>query len=163
MKRQRNKSGFTLIEVLVVVLIIGILTSVAMPQYQKAVWKGRAAQIIPVVKAFGEAEQVYFATHNTYTTNIDDLDVSVPHPTGYDEKKNYWTFHLQEAKNYKHVYAEIDRNGDHHFYIRYNLLDDVMECFPESNSSAGAKICQSLSKSASYLCPGRGRFQCYRL
>lgn len=163
MKRQRNKSGFTLIEVLVVVLIIGILTSVALPQYQKAVWKSRAAQIIPVVKALGEAEQVYFATHNAYTTNIDDLDVSVPHPTGYDENKNYWTIHLQEVNNYYHVYAEIDRWGSHHFYIRYNLTDGIMECFPQVNSGAGAKICQSLSKSASYLCPGRGIFQCYRL
>lgn len=163
MKRQQHKSGFTLIEVLVVVLIIGILTSVALPQYQKAVWKSRAAQIIPVVKALGEAEQVYFDTYNTYTTNMDELDVSIDLPNRYDEHKNYWTIHLQEANQFKHVYAEIDRWGSHHFYIRYNLTDGIMECFPEFNSSAGAKICQSLSQEQSYPCSIRPKFQCYRI
>jgi len=166
MKRQRNKSGFTLIEVLVVVLIIGILTSVAMPQYQKAVWKSRAAQIIPVVKTLGEAEQVYFATYNTYTTNIDDLDVSVPHPTGYDEFKNYWTIHLQAVKTHDEVYAEIDRWGKHHFYIRYYLPDGIMECFPEYSNPGGHAVCKSLSSEAAYSCPGllgQQGFQCYRI
>jgi len=163
MKRQKNKRGFTLIEVLVVILIIGILTSVALPQYQKAIWKIRAAQIIPVVKALGDAERVYFATHNTYTSNIDDLDVSVPLPQTFDEEKNYWTIHLQEALWANHVYAEIDRYGSHHFYIRYDLLDGIMECMPQLKNGQGAKICQSLSHTTSYPCQGREVFQCYKL
>lgn len=39
-----NKKGFTLIEVLTVVLIIGILTAVALPQYEKVIAKARVTE-----------------------------------------------------------------------------------------------------------------------
>ena len=54
-----NKKAFTLIELLVVVLIIGILASVALPQYQKAVMKARTAEIKVFINGVQKGIQLY--------------------------------------------------------------------------------------------------------
>ena len=70
--------AFTLIEMLVVVLIIGILAAIAVPKYQLSVEKSRYLQAMLVVDSVWKAQQVYFLENGSYANNIDDLDISVP-------------------------------------------------------------------------------------
>ena len=58
-----NKKGFTLLEMLVVVLIIGILASVALPQYRRSVNKAKFAQIDIIVDAFKKNAYAYTSAH----------------------------------------------------------------------------------------------------
>ena len=72
------KKAFTLIELLVVVLIIGILASIALPQYQKAVERAKAAQVLALLKAVGQAFEANYMANGVYTNSLDDLEVNIP-------------------------------------------------------------------------------------
>ncbi len=73
----KNKKGFTLIEILVVVLIIGILAAIAVPQYQKSVWKSRATGMLFNLKSLHEAVKVYQLANSANPSNINKLDISL--------------------------------------------------------------------------------------
>ena len=70
-----DTKGFTLIELLVVVLIIGILAAVALPQYQKAVWKSRASQLFAATRSLATAQEAYHLANNTYADSFGELDL----------------------------------------------------------------------------------------
>ncbi len=65
-----ERIGFTLIELLVVVLIIGILAAVALPQYQKAVYRARATQFASMLNAYKKAVDVYVLEHGYQNVTI---------------------------------------------------------------------------------------------
>lgn len=72
------KKGFTLMELLVVVLIIGVLAAIALPQYQKAVARSRLAGLIALASSIAQAEQRYYMANGKYTSNAENLDISLP-------------------------------------------------------------------------------------
>ncbi len=73
-----NNGAFTLIELLVVVLIIGILAAVALPQYQRAIEKGRAVEIITLLKSLGQAQEMFFLEEGKYATSFAQLGITLP-------------------------------------------------------------------------------------
>ena len=66
---KKNKRGFTPIELLVVVLIIGILAAVAVPQYNKAVLRSRLVEIQSFLNTAEKAAELYILENGYPTSN----------------------------------------------------------------------------------------------
>ena len=72
--RMRGKcNGFTLVELLVVVRIIGILAAVAVPQYTMVVEKARLSEALTVMSSLEKAIDVWLLEHGTPTDDISFL------------------------------------------------------------------------------------------
>lgn len=83
---RRNQGGFTLVELMIVVIIVGILAAVAIPMYQGATERAKASEAVAALGTIRGAMRVYYAEHGTYVnanftdgaqvTNGSVLDVS---------------------------------------------------------------------------------------
>jgi len=71
----KNNPAFTLVEITVVVLIFGILASIALPQFSNIVENQRASAAKTILSNLHMSQRRYFIDHNNYATNIDDLDI----------------------------------------------------------------------------------------
>ncbi len=62
--------GFTLIELMIVIVIIGILFAIALPSYQASVLRGHRADAQGILMDISAREERFMAQNNTYTTDI---------------------------------------------------------------------------------------------
>lgn len=68
-----NQKGFSLVELMVVVAIIGILATIGIPQYQKFMSKARQSEAKSHLNAIFQGEASHFTEYNTYTGNVRNI------------------------------------------------------------------------------------------
>lgn len=66
MHKHIRKNGFTLIELMVAVAIVGILSAIAIPSYQESMRKSRRADAESVMLSIANSMERYFTQNNTY-------------------------------------------------------------------------------------------------
>ena len=89
MNRIKKQAGFTLIEIMVVIVIIGILASVVVPRVMDNPDKARTAKAKHDIQALESALDIYRLDNFTYPTTDQGLESLVTKPGGSPEPKNW--------------------------------------------------------------------------
>ena len=84
----KHQKGFSLIELMIVVAVIGILAAVAYPAYQDYVIRSKRGDAMNALAAVRIAQEKYRANNVSFTNSLADLALTSDSPDGY------WTVEL---------------------------------------------------------------------
>jgi len=73
MTNDQSVQGFTLIDFMIVIAIIGILAAIAIPQFLAYKVRGYNVLAISDIKNASIAQEAYYADHQTYTRDLGSL------------------------------------------------------------------------------------------
>lgn len=83
MKGMKTQAGYTIIEVMIVIVILGILASIAAPQYRDYTIKARVTECVNKFAPVKTAVDLYFNENGELPTALTDLSAVSQTPTDY--------------------------------------------------------------------------------
>ncbi len=133
MKKQKavNKKGFTLMELLIVVVIIGLLSAIAVPMYKKAVEKSKASEALTTMQAVAKSEHDWYLVKNNYTKDFAELDIDL-----IDKEGNKAQDESYEGANYTYTLQDYlikaTRNNNEYSLYKFYEMGDIY-CLPQEH------------------------------
>lgn len=77
---RRARKGFTLVELAVVIVIIGVLAAFGVPRFINSVERSKAAEAFSYLAAVRSAQERYQSRQGTYADNISQIDIKFATP-----------------------------------------------------------------------------------
>ena len=78
-----RRTGFTLVELAMVLVIIGVLAAFAVPRFLASVERSKAAEAFNYLSSVQVAQERYHARQGAYASDVTDLDIKLALPKYY--------------------------------------------------------------------------------
>jgi len=127
-----NQRGFTLVEIMMVVIIIGILAVLAIPRYQKYTLESKLSEVAVAVGEIKTGVAKYYNSHgNKYTT--------IPAVTGNRHLQQALRIDLGDQKNFRFAVLESQNNNETGFVV-YGILTGDGVAAEYGSATAGMQV-----------------------
>lgn len=135
--RTKRASGFTMIELMIVIVVIGVLAAIALPSYRIQISKMKNQEAVRILMALWEAQKDYYRENGVYTADINDLAIDIPAP------KHFINFDVLDGTppvtcsgSPRTPLASMEANDSS--YTLYALVDGRVVCKPASGGCPGS-------------------------
>lgn len=125
----QKKTGFTIIELLIVVIIIGVLATIAVPQFTKAVEKTKLSKGMNMLGLMKKAQAMYYAENDSYAnvTGAGDVDRLTEYVDAIVAADKDWTYNCTGTESMYSCSATRDGGtyDDCEVFNSYSTADEV--------------------------------------
>lgn len=111
----KSNRGFTLVELMIVVVILGILTAMAVPRFNVTAHRSKEKEAELILKQVYASQSVHLAEYGAYATTVDDLarvGFARPNPAQFYVWADQVALPLCLASTGVWSGRQIDTNGD---------------------------------------------------
>ena len=130
---RRSQAGFTLVELSVVIVIIGVLAAFGVPRFRAAVERSKAGEAFNYLTSIRSAQENYNNREGTYTTDLNALDIKMTVPKYFDlgtmgADENGWNLILTRkagSSGYGAYIVGFDQDGYNNNSSMSNISSEI--------------------------------------
>lgn len=158
---KQNKDGFTLVELLVVIIIIGILAAIALPNFLNQTAKAKQTEAQQNIGSINRTQTAYRSENSAFAGNFDTLGIGILVGTSSNTSTLNYIYSLSAANNNATIIAQSKDSalksygGGNNFYLNsasQSVIASVV-CGAQQPGTASASAPAVTSTTSAPTCP----------
>ncbi len=149
---KKRKKGFTLIEILVVIIILGVLAGIAVPTYNRLIQRSRVSDGLHGLDTLAGAQEKYFVAHGFYAQDLKRLNAPFKEYR-IGEHNDIFTTNFTYTKSSNRSCIEAQSNRDDYKLVKNYITKEKIFCVGEFCENISDYVSEISEGAYSLLCP----------